>query len=471
MPYLIFLVYVALVYVYPGEVFPALAPYRITYWVGISGLAFAALWLTFKRSSALRTPQFWFLLLFTGVLAVSRMLGERWFGAVVPAMNQFGPSLAMFMLGVAAVDSFRRLRITAACVALVSVALAAQGIASYHFGYKTNMFLFDPVTRTEYSAATVLQANQGAAAEEVAQPDNAVDPESIADNRGEPDPDEELGPGAFIKRIRGLGLLHDPNDLALGLVMAFPFLWAGWRQRAVVRNTMLVWLPTAVVLYGLYLTRSRGGAFAFVVTACAALSRKIGRVPAVLVFVALVSAGTAVSFASGRAVSADESVTGRFDAWSEGLQMLKAQPLLGVGYGLFIEHHELTAHNSLVLCFAETGLIGYFFWFGLIAITFIQLYQLQKLPGDDAIDAQLRHWATTLQLSMLGFMTAAMFLSRTFIPMLYLLLGLSVALVLLARQAMRPVWMPAFPRIGSLVLVGEIASIALIYIVVRLHLI
>ena len=151
--------------------------------------------------------------------------------------------------------------------------------------------------------------------------------------------------------------------------------------------------------------------------------------------------------------------------------MLKNQPLLGVGYGLFIDHYELTAHNSLVLCFAETGLIGYFFWFGLVLITFAQLHGLKNLSGQEPIDTDLRRWASALQLSMVGFMSAAMFLSRTFIPMLYLLIGLSVALTLIARQAMRPVWMPTFPRLGSLVLAAEVASIAIIYVVVKLHLV
>ena len=457
MPFLIFLIYVALVYVYPGEVFPSLAPYRITYWVGISGLGFAALWLTFKRSSAVATVQFWFLLIFTGILIVSRMLGEKWFGAVVPAMTQFGPSLAMFLLCIAAVDTIPKIRTTAVCVALLSVALAAQGIASYHFGYKTNMFLFDPITKAEYSASV----------DEVQE----VSPESISDNRDEPD-ELEYSAAYLMKRIRGLGLLHDPNDLALGLVMALPFVWAGWRNRAAMRNLLLILVPSGVLLYGLFLTRSRGGALAFLVTLCAAASRKIGRGPAVLLFVVLISGGFVINFTSGRALTtADEAVTGRFDAWSEGLQMLKSQPLLGVGYGLFIDHHDLTAHNSLVLCFAETGLIGYFFWFGLIVITFAQLQGLRRLPGNQPVDDQLRHWASTLQLSMIGFMTAAMFLSRTFVPMLYLLLGLSVALTIIARQAERPVWTLPFPRLGTLVLASEFASIVIIYMVVRLHLI
>jgi len=67
-------------------------------------------------------------------------------------------------------------------------------------------------------------------------------------------------------------------------------------------------------------------------------------------------------------------------------------------------------------------------------------------------------------------MTAAFFLSRTFVPMLYLLIGLSVALVLIARQGDREVPLPDLPSLGAIVLACEVASIALIYIVVKLHL-
>ena len=231
-----------------------------------------------------------------------------------------------------------------------------------------------------------------------------------------------------------LGLLHDPNDLALGFVMALPLIWAGWRKRALMPNLLFVLVPSVFLAYGLYLTRSRGGALAFLVTLCAAAAHKIGRFPAIVLFVVLISGGFVVNFASGRALStADEAVTGRFDAWSEGLQMLKSEPLLGVGYGLFIDHYELTAHNSLVLCFAETGLIGYFFWFGLLLITFAQLHGLKNLPGKEPMDEQLRHWASTPQLSLIGFMTAACS-SRTFIPTLSLDNSVS-SRCLIARQA------------------------------------
>ena len=77
--------------------------------------------------------------------------------------------------------------------------------------------------------------------------------------------------------------------------------------------------------------------------------------------------------------------------------MLKAQPILGVGYGQFVDHHPLTAHNSLVLCFAETGLLGSFFWVGLFVVTVLELQRVKSLRGDEPLDDIARQWAEGLQ--------------------------------------------------------------------------
>jgi O-antigen ligase len=114
----------------------------------------------------------------------------------------------------------------------------------------------------------------------------------------------------------------------------------------------------------------------------------------------------------------------RIEAWYEGIQMLKSSPLLGVGYGNFLDHHHLTAHNSFVLCFAELGLVGYFFWMGLIVLVY---RGLGKVIAEGAAEADERKLAILLRSSVVGFLTCAWFLSRTYQPTLYLLLGLATA--------------------------------------------
>jgi len=199
-------------------------------------------------------------------------------------------------------------------------------------------------------------------------------------------------------------------------------------------------------------------------------SSRIGRVPALVLLVAL-SAGLVALDYGGRqfSIEPDESASGRLIAWSEGLEMLKEKPILGVGYGQFQDYHTLTAHNSLVLCFAETGLVGCFFWVGLIVVTVLELHGLERLAGTEPFDVMARQWAAGLQLSFIGFLTAAFFLSRTFVPTLYLIIGLSAALAAVARRNGRTIPLPALPVLATLVSGCELAGIGFVYAIVKLR--
>jgi hypothetical protein len=71
---------------------------------------------------------------------------------------------------------------------------------------------------------------------------------------------------------------------------------------------------------------------------------------------------------------------------------------------------------------------------------------------------------------MIGFLAAAFFLSRTFIPMLYLLVGLGVALIVVARNANSAVQTPSAYRLGTILLASEIGSILFIYALMKVNL-
>lgn len=456
MLFFVFLVYIALSYVYPGEIFASLAPYRMTYWTGIVGLVLSIVSLAAKRSSPVRTVQFWFVAVFTIIMALSRMVNEHYLGAIVPTLNAFGPSLTMFVLAVCAVDSIRKLRIAAATIGLLSLILVLQGAAAYHFGYNRDLFVLDPTLKGEYAVAEATD-------------EQLTDDARIVADQNDVDDEDEEGWGTQI-RIRGLGVLHDPNDLALALLFGLPLFGLAWKSRAALRNALFVVVPVIAVVYGVFLTHSRGGTLAVILTLCFAVARRFGKIPAVVLLVLLAGAAVAAGFGGGRQlVAADESAHGRVEAWSEGLQMLKQQPLLGVGYGQFLDHHTLTAHNSFVLCFAETGIVGYFFWLGILAVTFVQLRSVALLQVRDGTDAQLAHAAGILQLSMLGVLTAAFFLSRTYVVMLYLMLGIAIALILIARESGRPVWSPSVPQLTGLVMGSQVGTIALVYLAVKMR--
>lgn len=439
----LFFSYVVLAYLQPGELVPALAPYRLAFWTGLAGLGVALVSQLARRGGQAANLQLWLLLAFTAVAALSLMIAERWPGAPIAVLQRFGPSLTIFALALCSVTSLARLRLAAGCVVLVTMMLMLQGVAAYHLGYNAPLFVMD-------RSGAPVEAGED------------FDPAN-------PAWDPWAGDAVWqAPRIRALGFMNDPNDLALAIVAALGLIGGAWRPSP--RRRVLLLAAAGALVYGVYLTRSRGGAVALLVVLWRFAAPRIGRVPAFVLVAALGAGALALDF-GGRSLSIDmdASASGRLLAWREGLDMLEAEPLLGVGYGGFLDRHTLTAHNSLVLCFAETGLLGTFFWVGLLVVTLLELRGVRNLPGCEPFDESARRWAEGLQLSLIGFMAAAFFLSRTFAPTLYLIAGLSAALAAIVRDAGRPVPLPAPPALGMLVLVCEVLGIGVVYALVKLH--
>jgi F0F1-type ATP synthase assembly protein I len=71
--------------------------------------------------------------------------------------------------------------------------------------------------------------------------------------------------------------------------------------------------------------------------------------------------------------------------------------------------------------------------------------------------------------SFVGMLTAAFFLSRSYNAVLYLLVGLAFALYEIARRGGHSVHLPSLYRVSRKVAVMEFASIAAIYVLVRVN--
>jgi hypothetical protein len=149
MAFALFILYVALSYIYPGELLPELAPYRVTYWVGTAGLVAAIASQLWRRDGPATNIQLWLLLLFTAVMGLSLMIAEEWLGAPIAALQRFGPSLTIFVLAMCSVTSLVRLRIAAGCVIVLTIVLMLQGAAAYHFGFNARLFLLDRTAASE----------------------------------------------------------------------------------------------------------------------------------------------------------------------------------------------------------------------------------------------------------------------------------------------------------------------------------
>jgi hypothetical protein len=262
--------------------------------------------------------------------------------------------------------------------------------------------------------------------------------------------------GEAFYRIRGLGQINDPNDLAQLIVSVIPLAFIFWQPKKVFRNIVLVLLPVCVLLFGAYLTHSRGALLALVVVAIVAFRQRIGTVPSLLIATGLFAAAMALHFTGGREISVDSGMS-RSDLWAEGMGAFKTHPLFGVGAGAIGDYTEdgLTAHNSLVVCAAELGFFGLYFWSLFLFSTIRDALDVaspdkvsegepivhedgpfpQAVRRVEALDKEeVNRLARVLILSLTGFLITCWFLSRAFAITLFILGGMVEVVYEMALQ-------------------------------------
>ncbi len=392
MSFAIFLFYLVCVYFRPVEtLFPELAPYRPMLLLGILALV-TALWTYSKTKESAGLPLHYKLIgLLLFAIALSKTAANG-VGSAASSLIEFSAAVLLMVLALLNVTTLARLKATCLVVATCVTILAAAGVVAYHTGYM--------------AADLVLQQSTGL---DYGQADDYVD--APADDTS----------GKYMWRVRSLGFLNDPNDFAQTMVMVLPILAGLTMRRRWLRNLVMFVAPAGLLLYCIFLTHSRGAILGVMVQLLFGLRGMLSPIKAGILTATVVAAVAATSFGGGRDFSTkEESAADRIEAWSAGISMLKTRPIYGVGYANFEEYHQLTAHNSFVLCFAELGMLGLFAWLSLIVVAFQGLAQgTLTLVGDEE-----RKMAMLLRASLVGFIACAWFLSRTYAPGLYLLLAL-----------------------------------------------
>ncbi|MEY4764750.1 MAG: hypothetical protein RI907_1423 [Pseudomonadota bacterium] len=390
----IFLLYILLVFMRPVDwLLPWLAPVRPL--AVASACAFVAAFGIIRQGKQAAVARHYWLLAGLSVAISLSVATNGWVGGVPVVMADFSTSALLFLLVSFFAGTQESLRKTCVVIVVSMVCLAALSIYSYHTGYMVEKLVLQ-------------QANR----------------EDVPDGPARPSLPSEDVTGAFMWRIKAFGFFDDPNDFGQSMVMTLPFIFLWFTPGRRWRNLALVWLPAAVLIYGTYLTNSRGALLGLGSLTFFQIKERLGNVKSGFLLGGGALGALALNFTGGRGFSAkEESAAGRIEAWFEGFQMLKSHPLFGVGYGQFTEHHWLTAHNSFVLCFAELGLVGYFFWMALVVSAFQAVFSVAKHApaGPD------RQAAVVFRSSIVGFFVCTYFLSRTYQPVLFVLLALCVA--------------------------------------------
>jgi hypothetical protein len=235
-------------------------------------------------------------------------------------------------------------------------------------------------------------------------------------------------------RVRYLGILLDPNDLALATAIAVPFAFALAAIRRSITRVLLLLGSLGVIGGEVVMTQSRGGQLTFGAVLGTYFVERYGWKRGAFVGAA---AAVPVLLVGGRSDgAADESTMERLGCAAAGIKMLLTYPFTGVGYTLFVQHHPQTAHNAYLLAAGELGLLGmWLFAFVFYLSLKIPLTILRSDFGPWPDAHKVNALALALVAALVGAAVGVFFLSWTYHYVLWLYFGLAGALYSVVKRA------------------------------------
>ncbi len=241
--------------------------------------------------------------------------------------------------------------------------------------------------------------------------------------------------GTFTEgmRVRWRGTLGDPNELAIALGAIIPLVLAfangpgQWRTKAAAAGIV------GLALWCVVLTGSRGGQLVVLAVFGTYFVRRYGFKGALA---GALFAMPVLLFGGRTGEEAESSSLERIELLYTGMDLIRANPVLGVGTGQFGDHalNGLTAHNSYVLAAAELGLPGSLIWLMLVysSVKIPWVVAARPPPG---LSEEVRPFAVALVVAFAGILVGVFFLSFCYKALLFVYFGLAGGLYGAVRRA------------------------------------
>ncbi len=343
------------------------------------------------------------------------------------AWEAVGLSAIFMMMVVAAAGTFLRWRTVA--VALVAVGTLIACVCIHQAQQPPECIAIDTTS------------TGGERSGEGTSDGRSCDNEYICEAQGKPHTAyacEKVGlAGTFTegRRVRWRGTLGDPNELALllGALIPMAFALAGIAGKKVVTATVAV--VVGISLWCVVLTGSRGGQLVVMTVFGAYFVRRYGLRGLLL---GAIFALPVMLFGGRAGEEADSSSLERIGLLYEGMDMIRAYPVLGVGVSQFTDHAfgAMTAHNSYVLAAAELGLPGCLLWTMLVYVSVKIPWVIASSSGATlaALDPRFRPVARALAVAFAGILVGVFFLSFCYKAVLFVYFGLSGALFIAVKR-------------------------------------
>lgn len=259
------------------------------------------------------------------------------------------------------------------------------------------------------------------------------------------------GPG--FGRVGGY-ILGDGNDLALAMVVVLPFALYLFRQTRSLPARMVWGGGSVAILLSIIFTSSRGGFVGLVMMTVYWImtSRNKSKAIASLVLAGGLVIAVAPSEYWARIETIKDTDSGtaqiRRDSWTAARRMFYDSPIWGVGgHNFGVRHPEYAleyseeargtrwgrvAHSMYFDVLAEFGLLGVFLIGSVLLANFRDIKRVKLLGREGLCSTSISQLNDALQLSWVGFLVPAAFISVLAYPHLYYLTALTVVVSRLA---------------------------------------
>jgi O-antigen ligase len=243
---------------------------------------------------------------------------------------------------------------------------------------------------------------------------------------------------SYNGRLGGPGLYEDENVFSVLFITSIPFMYflAAELKNKVPKLILLMCIPLA--WHAIFLIGSRGALISLLVItlvmAFRSKSKTFGYIVLSGLLVAVVIYGGSIYERSTNTIEmakvedSEKPLNPRLVTWAAGWEMIKDNPLLGVGITqyqaagiLYIEGRVQVAHNTLIQISTEAGIFAglIYLWF------FYNFYKTHRYIISKSENSLNVNVANGLYVSSIGFFICAIFLNFMIPEMLYFLLLLN----------------------------------------------
>lgn len=240
----------------------------------------------------------------------------------------------------------------------------------------------------------------------------------------------------------GISIYNDENIFAMLFVVGIPFVFYFGSSLSRWYVKYCLWLFIPFGWHAIFLTGSRGGLIALMVTTAIVAARlnnrwlKIALIPALLI--AFLWQGGSIMKQRSHTITQyerDQSAIERIEAWSAAIKMVAKHPITGVGlasmgqaYPFFSSYPDVRiAHNTFLQLCAENGIFSGFSYLFIIFYSILRLWNgsFSSLGNSSSDVLVLYYLNEALLTSIIGFFVCSIFLSLQEYEIFYFLIILS----------------------------------------------